>query len=988
MAYNRLDTKYKAGQVWDEAAISHIDDNFENISNNLTETDSDIEKLYSDLYDKKTTGGELVDYFNTWTASIGISYSATFAGWTGYVGTVKDITHVKFKFKVVSGYPVSMVCIKFWELPDKSAMTPNANGLGYSPSINTWNCISTTVKSFEAVTDPSTYVEKTIKLDIPVSNNGKQLVMGIDFNNIVTYPVAKLSAEQFPNDMPAFGVVTSSTRNPAYESLTESMIKNNTWNQTTGILSATEFNFDAPTKVVAPICVLYNLEGATPYIEIGTEDEDKFSDLVKAVLDKSGISDNINLSTSMVTSNFEPVIENSYYTGTQNLDNSQLSQNSSLTSTFCGFLWSIGKVPADIMLSGFKTIAKCRNNTGDYVTCKKIWGYLYESDIRPDVASNGADRLHVGTTATQVRVVEIDVNLDVASEESAVVEFIFDTPYYNTEEKYLWIGYNMDVNGHLMGCYSYTSPNSTLKAIDGASYGTCYNYQTTTKTKLPKGQDWGNGWSISNASPWHLLKGEEKWYAAEGLREIITNATDNLDLTVPATAKVCLAKQYDLVVGDTFQLFYRGVIKCFDINAQGINVICSVGSAYPRYFEYTPTAPGEYPLVIQCRDIEGTVISSGTTTLVVHPVPTFDTSTNINMMIFGDSLTQSGQWPAEGIRRLVGTDDSAQGPASLKVPNLNISTYGAIEKTVNTQKICHEGYGGWAWTSFMDTERTGSTVNGIYITLSSDHGYTLNTVQKSIWTDNNGKKWELEDFPASNKIKFNRGDGNNATQANTSLPSTLTCATLNLSLSGFTATWESGNPFYDVNAGKVDFAAHAAKHGSAPADIAACLLSWNLGGGTADGSFNFTERIENIIENQAKPLIRQLHSDMPDTQLIIMGLQLNSITGGMAANYGATGGSGGGYGDAWGSMIFAFDYDKALEELCEDSEFSSFCHYVDTKGQFDTEYCMPWEEKAVNSRLTTRTEIRGTNGVHPSGDGYNQIADAFFRKLVALLNNK
>ena len=966
MAYERLNLK--TDDLLDESVFEHIDDNFE--------------RVYDDLYDDKTTGGELVEYFNTFSASTGISYSSTYAGWTGYVGTVKDITHVKFQFKVINGYPISMVCIKFWEVPDKSSLTPKSDGRGYTPDINKWNLISTTVKSFEAVTDSSVFTEKTIELDVPIFNNEKQLVMGIDFNNIVTYPMAKLTAEQFPNDMPVFGVVTSSTRNPDYENLTEAMIKNTTWGQVTGILDATAFNFDNPTTVVAPKCILYNLEGATSYSEIGTQDEDKFSDLVKEVLNNSGIQDNIDLATSMVTSNFEPVVENSYYKGTQNLDNSQLSQNSNLTSTFCGFLWGIGKVPSNIMLSGFKTIVKCRNNVGDYTTCTKVWAYLYESDVAPDVPSNGSERLHVGTTATQVRVVELDVNLDVASEEEAVIEVIFDTPYYNAEEKYLYIGYNMDVNGHLMGCYAYTPPQSTLTAIDGTSYGLCYNYQTTTKTQLSKTQDWGNGWSISNGAPWHLLKGEEKWYAAEGLREIINNATDNLDLTVPATAEVCLPKKYDLVIGDTFQLFYRGVIKCFDINAQGINVLCSIGSAYPRYFECTPTTAGEYPLTLQCRDIEGTIISSGTTTLVVHDIPTYDTEKDVTMMIFGDSLTQSGQWAAEGIRRLVETDTTVT-PTSLQVPNLTINTYGAIEKTVNTQTVFHEGYGGWSWTSFMATERTNSTVNGIYVTLSSAHGYNLNTVQKSIWIDNNGKKWELEDLESDTMIKFNRGEGNNATQANTSLPTTLSCSSLSLSLSGFTAEWESGNPFYDVNNSKVDFTYHANKYGYESADIAACLLSWNLGGGTSDGSFNFTERIETIIEEQAKPLIRQLHSDMPNAKLIVMGLQLNSITGGMGANYGAAGG----YSDAWGAMMFAFDYDKALEDMCNDSEFKSFCYYVDTKGQFDTEYMMPWEEHPVNTRLTTTKEMRGLNGVHPSGGGYNQIGDAFFRKLVAVLKD-
>ena len=111
MAYNRLDQKYKAGQVWDEAAISHIDNSFD--------------KVYNDFYDDKTTGGELVEYFNTIDVASKREFSATFAGWTGYIGTIKNISHVKFRFKAVSGYPVSMICIKFWELPDKSTLTPN-----------------------------------------------------------------------------------------------------------------------------------------------------------------------------------------------------------------------------------------------------------------------------------------------------------------------------------------------------------------------------------------------------------------------------------------------------------------------------------------------------------------------------------------------------------------------------------------------------------------------------------------------------------------------------------------------------------------------------------------------------------------------------------------------------------------------------------------------------------------------------------------------
>ena len=855
--------------------------------------------------------------------------------------------------------------------------------MGYTPDINSWTLINTTVKSFKAVTDTNVYTEDLIELDVPIINNDKQLVMGVDFNNVVTFPIVQVSIETFDDDKPPFGLVTSSTRTPDYENLTEASIKNVRWVQTTGFLSSTDFNFDNPNKVVSPCCIIYNFEGGEINNNLGTSEKDKFASLVKDVLNNAGIQNNIDLSASMVKSNFKSGIEKTYYKGSQNLDRNQAVKHNVVNDQTSGFFWGIGKVASDIMLAGFKTAIKCRiKSDSNYTKATKVWGYLYESDVRPDVSSQGTDRvLHVGVNTTLLRKVEVDINLDVNTEEGAIIEFIFETPYYNTQEKYLYIGYNTDVTVYSMACNTYTQAYNVLANIDGNTYGTCYNYTTISKVILDETKDWNNGYVIGSAQPYHLLKGAEKWYPAEGLQELIKEASSNL--VMAPTAKVCLPEKYDLVVGDTFQMFYRGVVKCFDINAQGINVLCKIGNAYPRYFECTPTEPGEYELVLQCRDIEGTFISTGKTKLIVHDVPTYETETSINLMAFGDSLTAGGGWVGEGIRRLVGTNDEVSGPVSLKIPNLTINTYGAISNTVNTHNVNYEGYGGWGWTSFMSTEQTKSTVNGIYVNLNSDHGYDLNTVQKSIWVDNNGKKWELEDLPSSKSIKFKRGAGNNETQANTALPNSLSCSSLSLSLTGFTTQWESGNPFYDSINNKVDFNYHANKHGYNKCDIAACLLSWNLGGGATDGYFDFTERIETIIEDQAKPLIRQLHNDMPDTKLIVMGLQLNSITGGMGANYGAAGG----YADAWGSMMFAFDYDKALEDLCNEEEFSSYCYYVDTKGQFDTEYMMPWDLHPVNTRLTSQMEMRGLNGVHPTSAGYYQIGDAFFRKLVGVLND-
>lgn len=414
------------------------------------------------------------------------------------------------------------------------------------------------------------------------------------------------------------------------------------------------------------------------------------------------------------------------------------------------------------------------------------------------------------------------------------------------------------------------------------------------------------------------------------IQDGIVEAHNNIANGGVPTSEVRLAKQYDLVVGDTFQLFYRGVVKCFNTNNEGIHVSCAKGSAYPRYYQFIPTAAdvGTYELTIKTRRLDGTVISEGKTNIVVHPIPTIATPKTLNMLAFGDSLTSGGEWYAEGVRRLVGTSDSASGPASLKLANLTINTYGKKTATVNTQTVHHEGYGGWSWSSFLATANATSTVNGIIVTLNNAHGYDLNMVQKSVWADNNGKKWELEDFPSNTQIKFNRGDGNTAAQNKTQTPTSLICSELSLSITPKSVAWESGNPFYNEEAGKVDFVTHAAECGvTVEPDFISCLLTWNGGGGTGDGSFNYQSKIDTHINN-ATTLLRKIHADFPNTKIIVMGIQINSVTGGNAYNYNTSLG----LGDTWETVMYAFDYNKALEELVTNSEFGKYCYYVDTKG--------------------------------------------------------
>ena len=83
---------------------------------------------------------------------------------------------------------------------------------------------------------------------------------------------------------------------------------------------------------------------------------------------------------------------------------------------------------------------------------------------------------------------------------------------------------------------------------------------------------------------------------------------------------IFLAKEYDLVEEDEFQLFYRGVIRSMNPYKYYIYVNCEKGNPYPRYFSYTPKKgdKGEYILKISLFDDFMNEIESAETKLIVH----------------------------------------------------------------------------------------------------------------------------------------------------------------------------------------------------------------------------------------------------------------------------------------------------------------------------------------------------------------------------------
>ena len=114
---------------------------------------------------------------------------------------------------------------------------------------------------------------------------------------------------------------------------------------------------------------------------------------------------------------------------------------------------------------------------------------------------------------------------------------------------------------------------------------------------------------------------------------------------------IFLPKQYYLVVGDRFELFYRGVIKSFNPYKFYIKAECEKGNTYNRYFTFTPTQDevGNYPLSINVYDDDGNIMETASTILIVNEIE--KPKRRLNVLCIGDSETVNGVWPYVGYKK-------------------------------------------------------------------------------------------------------------------------------------------------------------------------------------------------------------------------------------------------------------------------------------------------------------------------------------------------
>ena len=516
--------------------------------------------------------------------------------------------------------------------------------------------------------------------------------------------------------------------------------------------------------------------------------------------------------------------------------------------------------------------------------------------------------------------------------ESGTVEFEFNKPLSELSDNFK-LGVKATAQCNLQ-CWKATSNDSyPLKDSMGALY-------TTNITEMGEWQESNTVGYITS----DFKVGTDGGTAILSHKHNIEDI-EGLDDLVSSKVKLSLPDKYELIVGDTFELFYKGILLTNNPYNYNIQIQCDKGAYYSRKYMFTPMTSdiGTHNMTIFVYDDNETLLDSKTVKLVVKN-KAVSPSTIKNVLCIGDSLTSGGAWPREVHRRLT---ESGGTPVGDGLSNINFIG------TCKNNTTGFEGYGGWSYTAY----NTNSVTQQHYWIMTTANKPL--TYQKSVWQDNNGVQWVLETIE-SNRIKIYRN------VYGTQLPpasGSLTWIRGGDGSANDTITYtsyedETTNPFWNNTTNMVDFEYYANELGVSSIDHCYVLLGWNQ-----------TSQSENDFKEGVRTFVNNLRASFPNCKIVLMGLQVPSIDG-FGSNYGCNW-------NFYDKLKVVFNMNKWNYEITKEFDNMDF---INIAGQFDTENNMLTSTRPVNVR-NSETEVYGTNGVHPATSGQLQIADAVYRHL-------
>ncbi len=440
-----------------------------------------------------------------------------------------------------------------------------------------------------------------------------------------------------------------------------------------------------------------------------------------------------------------------------------------------------------------------------------------------------------------------------------------------------------------------------------------------------------------------------------------------------------LPDQYDLVVGDTFELFYKGIACCVNSEAFDYKLSFSDGKNrghnYSRKYVWTPEEKdvGVHTLTISARDNLGKIVDTETVKLNVVNKPKSPTEERVYLFV-GASDCANGTWPREVVRRLTGTTTTvSSGVTGPKGDGLtNIKTIGTNKSTESNPDVFYEGYGGWSFTSYT----TAYTARPYFVYILGNFA-SLELSQHSFYKDGNGALWKLESIEESRiKLIAVKEVGGNVDTSRKVIPASGELTKVSSAGANdagkikynSTAAAE-GNPFWSAEKNRNDFKAYAEKHGVEKIDEIVVNLVWN----------SSTSTPEQYIQN-ARAFVDGVLADFPDCHISIVTGRIPARDG-MGANYGITWP----YFEKIENTAFAFQ--RALIDLSNEEQYGDQVSIISMGALVDTDNVFPTSNLPINNRVPEKVPVHN-NALHPNVEGHYQFADAIYRHLATRLQGK
>ena len=417
-----------------------------------------------------------------------------------------------------------------------------------------------------------------------------------------------------------------------------------------------------------------------------------------------------------------------------------------------------------------------------------------------------------------------------------------------------------------------------------------------------------------------------------------------------SSLQVFLPDKIHAVVGDTIQVFFKGIVKSVDALKYNVCIKCSKGSIYHRYWQYTPAVgdAGNYTFQVFVRDDNGNTLASASRTLVVSSAPS-SPETVKSVVCVGSSESANGIWPAELGRRLVGTGGN---PVADGITNVQLCG------TKTKDGFGFVGNSGWSWVDYATKGRAafrftvGTTPN-----LAVGNRYS-----------NNGYNYEIIEISDNGTILCETSSTSNIPQASGNLTKVSGSGD---SVVPFTASaQDAANPFWDYANDKLTFIPFANAYCDGHIDALYFLAGTN-------GLTAFKTDFSNF-ETYMISFAETLHAEFPSAKLVLVSYCFPSMEL-MMPGYGANGG----WADTYGMLTSLFNEQMFYQEFANRDDYSDFVDYVALAPEVDSDNNFPVTMKDVNTRNNTKQEPYANNTIHAGTFGYLQFADAVYRHFVA-----